>query len=393
MIFTDFQGKKLPLLGFGCMRLPLIEGTSQIDEKETAKMVKTAMENGVNYFDTAFPYHGGQSEIVMGNVLKEYERDSFYLASKYPGHQVASSYDPKGVFELQLKKCQVEYFDFYLLHNVCEISLATYEDPKWGIIDYFVEQKKQGRIKHLGFSTHAGLENMNVFLEKYGDIMEFCQIQLNYLDWTLQKGKEKCELLNKYDIPIWIMEPVRGGKLAALPEKDEEALRKIEPKASMASWALRYLQDIKGVQMILSGMSNMEQLTDNIATFETRWHLSDEEKALLYNIAEGFKDSVPCTGCGYCMEGCPMELDIPMMLQRLNELRVTASFNSSMVFEIMPEDKLPSACIACGQCAAACPQKIDIPERLNELTEKLKTTPSWLAICKEREEAAKKLQM
>ena len=178
MIYSDFQNKKLSLLGFGAMRLPL-SGDGSIDKEQTRAMVRYAMEHGVNYFDTAYPYHGGKSEVVMGEILKEYPRESFYLATKYPGHQLASSYDPAAIFEEQLKKCGVEYFDFYLLHNVYEKSVDTYLDPKWGILEYFKEQKRLGRIRHLGFSSHGRVEFLKEFLDTCGDDMEFCQIQLN----------------------------------------------------------------------------------------------------------------------------------------------------------------------------------------------------------------------
>lgn len=254
MIYTDFHGEKLSLLGFGTMRLPLVPGgtPADIDEKTTADMVRYAMEHGVNYFDTAYPYHGGMSERVMGRVLKDYDRGSFYLATKYPGHQLSSHYDPAAIFEEQLEKCGVDYFDFYLLHNVYEKSIETYTDPRWDIIDYFLEQKKKGRIRHLGFSTHGGLELMERFLSQHGKDMEFCQIQLNYLDWTMQDAKAKCELLRRYNIPIWVMEPIRGGRLASLTPEDEARLRALHPEESVAAWAFRFLQGVEGVQMILS---------------------------------------------------------------------------------------------------------------------------------------------
>ena len=182
-------------------------------------MTSEAIAKGVNYFDTAWPYHGGKAELVIGEILKQYPRESFYLADKFPGHQVAPSYDVKGVFERQLKKCGVEYFDFYLLHNVYENSIAVYEDERWNILPYLLEQKKNGRIRHLGFSTHAGVPALEAFLEKHANEMEFCQIELNYLDWTLQQAKEKCELLNRYGIPIWVMErcAAEAGESAPLP--------------------------------------------------------------------------------------------------------------------------------------------------------------------------------
>ena len=390
MIYSKFQNKKLSLLGFGAMRLPTLEDGT-IDETQVKEMTAYAMEHGVNYYDTAYPYHGGESERVMGRILKEYPRDSFYLATKYPGHQILSDgYNPAAIFEEQLEKCQVEYFDFYLLHNVNEKSVETYMDPQWGIVDYFKEQKKLGRIKHLGFSTHAQVDCLKEFLDYCGEDMEFCQIQLNYLDWTLQNAKGKYELLTEHGIPVWVMEPVRGGKLAVLSEDREAKLKAVCPDASVASWGFRFLQGLPNVQMVLSGMSNMEQMQDNVKTFSDYKHLSEEESALLFDIAEGMKDSIPCTGCRYCCDGCPMGLDIPMLLGTYNELRFAPTANAAMRIEFMEENKKPSACISCGKCTRICPQNIDIPTAMKELTEKLKTIPSWAEICRQREAAAKK---
>lgn len=389
MIYCDFQGKKLSRLGFGAMRLPVSGGA--IDEAQVEAMVAAAMEAGVNYFDTAWPYHGGLSEIVMGRVLGKYPRDSWYLANKYPGHQVAETYDPAAIFEEQLRKCGVDYFDFYLLHNVCESSLPVYLDKKWGILDYFREQKRLGRIKHLGFSSHGAVDNLRTFLDIAGDDMEFCQIQLNWLDWTLQNAKAKVELLNQRRMPIIVMEPVRGGKLCSLSQEDEAALRALRPDEGIPAWGFRFLQDIPGVTVILSGMSNLPQMEDNLSTFAERRPLSEAETAQLLRIAEGLKDSVPCTACRYCTPHCPMGLDIPHLLQTYNELRVAPSTNAAMWLEFTPDDKQPSACIGCGACAAACPQNIDIPAMLADLSDRLSRIPKWKDICKEREEAAKRL--
>lgn len=391
MIYTDFQNDKLSLLGFGTMRLPLLSDGS-IDEPQTQKMVDYAMEHGVNYFDTAYPYHGSMSEIVVGKALKKYPRENFRLATKYPGHQIAETYYPAEIFEEQLEKCQVEYFDYYLLHNIYEKSLPVYLDPKWGIIDYFIEQKKKGRIKHLGFSTHGLLDTMESFLEKYGSEMEFCQIQLNYLDWTLQEAKEKCELLSRYNIPIWVMEPVRGGMLANLKEEDKAKLQKLNKDATPVSWALRFLQDIPGVQMILSGMSAMDQMVENITYFEERNPLTEEERAVLLEIAEGMKSSVPCTGCRYCVDGCPMNIDIPKLLALYNDCQVSPNFNAGMIVDSFEEDRRPQACIGCGACAATCPQKIDIPACMEDFADILENIPHWEDLCKQRAEAARKLK-
>jgi len=379
MIYSEFQGKQLSLLGFGAMRLPVNDNV--IDELLVEKMVAYAIENGVNYFDTAYPYHGGMSERVMGRVLGKYPRESFYLADKFPGHQTLESYDPAPIFEEQLRRCGVEYFDFYLLHNVYEKSMDIYLNPEYDILGYFKEQKRLGRIKHLGFSTHAQLDTMARFLDICGDDMEFCQIQLNYLDWTLQNGKEKCELLAKYHIPVWVMEPVRGGKLANFENSDLEAAR---PGASVASWGFRFLQGIPNVQMILSGMSNMAHVVDNVATFEKADPLSELELELVLNIAESMKNAIPCTGCRYCCDGCPMELDIPTMLSICSDIRFAPVVNSVMMIQALPEEKQPSACISCGKCTKICPQGIDIPAVMKELTERLKAIPSWEAICQQR---------
>lgn len=392
MIYRKFKDQDISMLGFGLMRLPVKED-KRVDEELTAKMVDYAIEHGVNYFDTAVPYHNGESETVIGRILKNYPRDSFFLADKFPGHAIAESYDPAGMFEKQLKKCQVEYFDFYLLHNVYENSLKIYEDPQWGIIDYFVEQKKQGRIKHLGFSSHADLPVLKEILDKYADMMDFCQLQLNYFDWTVQKGKEKVELVKKYGLPIIVMEPVRGGKLAKLPDEYMDELKKGRPESSAASYALRWFHDLdEDVFLVLSGMSDMDQMKDNIATFEKCDPLTSEEARIVNEAAESMKSEVPCTACRYCTANCPMELDIPDLLFKYNQIRADSGFTIKMQLDAYPEDKLPSACIGCGACMEMCPQKIQIPDELAAFNDALSKMPSWAEICRQRDEAAKKLE-
>ena len=392
MKYIDFQGKQLSLLGFGAMRLPTLGKDDAIDYAEAERMIDRAMETGINYYDTAFPYHGGNSEIVTGKVLSKYPRDSYYIATKYPGHQVLDSYNPAEIFEQQLEKCGVDYFDFYLLHNISESSISVYLDERWGIIDYFVEQKRLGRIKHLGFSTHGLPENLTEFLDAAGEHMEFCQIQLNYLDWTLQRAKEKCDILAKWNIPVWVMEPVRGGKLVdKLPESAKEHLKSLRSDESVASWCFRWLMTLPNMGVILSGMSTMDQLEDNIKTFSEDKPLSDSEIDVLYSIAESLKNNIPCTACRYCTEGCPMGLNIPMLIEVYNDLRYAPGVNSASKIEFMPEDKRPSACIGCGACVHACPQNIDIPTVLSDFDKLLATIPSWKKICAERAEAAAKL--
>ena len=389
MIKRSFLGENLSFLGFGAMRLPTDE-KGNVDEAATFAMVDEAIKGGINYFDTAYPYHGGKSEVILGKALSRYPRESYYLADKFPGHQVLSSYDPAAIFEEQLDKCGVEYFDFYLLHNVYEHSVSTYVDKRWGILDYLVEQKKKGRIRHLGFSTHAHLECLTEFLDNYGEYMEFCQIQYNYLDKTLQRAEEKYQLLKSRGIPVIVMEPLRGGKLANLGETAKMLLSEHSREESPASFAFRYFVDKDNVAVILSGMSNMAQLKENIRIFENPKPLNEAEEATLGCIAEGMKSSVPCTRCGYCTAGCPMGLDIPLFLSIYNELRVLKNVQSTLPIQFAPEDKKPSACIGCGKCTVTCPQKIDIPKILGELSDTVDAMPKWADICREREEAARK---
>lgn len=391
MFYRKFKDLDISMLGFGLMRLP-VKGENLIDEELTAEMVDYAMKHGVNYYDTAAPYHNGLSETVIGKILNKYPRDSFYLADKFPGHAVAEKYDPKEIFEKQLQKCQVDYFDFYLLHNVYENSLPTYEDPRWGIMDYIVEQKRNGRIRHLGLSSHADLPCLRKILEKYGDEIEFIQLQLNYLDWTVQKGREKYEMAKEFGLPVIIMEPVRGGKLASLPDDIMDELKAIRPEAHAASYALRWTQPLDQVMTVLSGMSNMEQTVENVAAFENYDPLSAEEEAIILRAAEGMKNEVPCTACRYCTSSCPMELDIPDLLFKYNQIRADSGFTIKMQLDSYPEDKLPSACISCGACMEMCPQKIQIPDELDAFAEALDKIPNWADICRERDEIARKLK-
>lgn len=386
MIFKKFKNENLSLLGFGTMRLPLNE-EGKIDEVQVEQMVDYAMEKGVNYFDTAYPYHDGESERVIGRILSKYPREKFFLADKFPGHQIFDDYTPERFFEEQLERCQVEYFDFYLLHNVYEKSINTYKEPNWKIVDYLLEQKRNGRIKHLGFSTHGSREVMKDIIDYCQGELEFCLIQLNYLDWTLQGAKEKYEMLTEMEIPVWVMEPVRGGKLAKLSDEQEVFLRKLRPEESTPAWAFRFLQDLPNVHMVLSGMSAMEHMKDNVKTFEDYKPLSEEEREFLFEVAEGMKNSVPCTSCQYCMAGCPKGLDIPILISIYNELKFMPTVNASMRIEAMEEDKKPSACIACGKCSRMCPQGIHIPEIMRELPELMAKLPTWEEVSRLREEA------
>ena len=375
MIYQAFQDLKLSALGFGTMRLPVIHGNdSDIDEAKTAKLVAYAMEHGVNYYDTAWGYHAGNSEIVIGKILKQYPRDSFYLASKFPGYDLSNMDKVTEIFEKQLEKCQVEYFDFYLVHNVCELNIDQYLDSTYGIYDYLTAQKKNGRIKHLGFSVHGSYDVTKRFLEVYGKDMEFCQIQLNYLDWTFQDAKAKVELLKEWNIPIWVMEPLRGGKLASLSENDTAKLKALRPEETIPAWAFRFLQSIPEVVVTLSGMSDFTQVQENIKTFETDQPLNQTEWDALMRIADDMqgKTSLPCTGCRYCTSHCPMELDIPRLIELYNEHVFTGGgFLAPMALSALPEEKQPQSCIGCRSCEAVCPQQILISEMMTDFAEKM----------------------
>lgn len=375
MIYKNFKDLKLSALGMGCMRFPIKENYGDIDKEKTKEMVAYAFEKGINYFDTAWGYHNGNSEIVMGEILKEYPRDSFYLATKFPGYDINNLKKAKEIFEEQLRKCQVEYFDFYLFHNVCESNIDNYLNEDLGLLEYLLEQKRNGRIRHLGFSCHGALDNMKQFLDAYGEHMEFCQIQLNWLDWKLQNAKAKVELLNQYNIPIWVMEPVRGGKLANLEKEYEDILKEVRPQASVVEWAFRFLQTIPSVVVTLSGMSNFDQLKENINTFEKEEALDENELQTLFDVCEKMtsKNTLPCTGCRYCTAYCPMGLNIPEMIELYNDhVYSGGSFVAATVIKSLKVDKKPSACIGCRACESVCPQNIKISEMMKDFVEKLK---------------------
>lgn len=375
MLYHQFQDLKLSALGLGAMRLPVVDGDdAKIDAELTAKMVDYAMSHGVNYYDTAWGYHMGNSETVLGNILKNYPRANFYLADKFPGYDLSNMPRVAEIFEQQLKKCGVDYFDFYLFHNVCELNIDGYLNPAYRIFEYLMEQKRNGRIRHLGFSTHGNLDIMQRFLEAYGEHMEFCQIQLNYIDWSFQNAEDKIKLLNQYHIPVWVMEPLRGGKLAKLPESAEKTLSEMRPEESVPGWAFRFLQGIPEVTVTLSGMSTMEQLAENIETYAEQKPLTETELQTLLGIAGDMMHNVlPCTACRYCTNYCPQKLDIPHLLALYNEHHFTGGgFLAPMALSALPAEKQPQACIGCRSCEKVCPQQIKISEAMANFCEMLK---------------------
>lgn len=369
MIYRDFKGEKLSLFAMGTMRLPVIDGDdARIDEDAARAMFDYALEHGVNYFDTAWGYHGGTSELVTGRALARHPRESFNIASKFPGYDLNNMGKVEEIFAKQLEKCQVEYFDFYLVHNVCESNIDAYlDDERYGTVSYLKKMRDEGRIRHLGFSCHGQMDVLERFLEAYGADMEFCQLQLNYLDWTFQDAKEKMELAGRYDLPIWVMEPLRGGQLARLTDEQFAPLKAMRPDETQVGWALRFLQSLPEVTTVLSGSSSLEQIAENIALFEEERPLSAEETEALLGVADDMVRSnvLPCTACRYCTSHCPVGLDIPMLLALYNEHKFTnGGFIAPMMLGTLPEDERPAACIGCGTCSSVCPQQIDIPAAL-----------------------------
>ncbi|MDE6621081.1 MAG: aldo/keto reductase [Lachnospiraceae bacterium] len=372
MIYRKFQNLQLSGLGLGMMRLPVLGGDDgAVDETAAAEMIDYAYQNGINYFDTAWGYHDGNSELVAGKYLSRYPRESYYLASKFPGYDLSNMDKVEEIFEKQLAKCQTPFFDFYLFHNVYEGNIDAYLNPEYGILEYLLKQKENGRIRHLGFSAHGSVEVIQRFLDAYGQHMEFCQLQLNYMDWHFQNAQEKVALLNKADIPVWVMEPLRGGRLAAASAELTAVMQKMRPKETVPGWAFRFLQSIQGVTMVLSGMSTMDQLRENIATYETDAPLSGEEwNTLISHVdTETKKGGLPCTACHYCTSHCPKKLPIPELIALYNEHKLSGGgFIAPMAVGSMPKEKRPANCIRCKGCEQVCPQQIKVSEMMAEFT-------------------------
>ena len=379
MVYKEFNGLRLSALGFGGMRLPRLPGEERlIDREQVCRMVDAALAAGVNYFDSAWGYHRGQSEIVLGEALRRHPRESYHFATKLPGYDPRNIPKAREIFEKQLEKTGLGFFDFYLCHNVCELNIDAYLDPANGVLPFLLEQKAAGRIRHLGFSCHGELDVLERFLDAFGEHMEFCQLQLNYLDWTFQHGKEKYGLVRERGLPVWVMEPLRGGKLARLDRRSEALLRSLRPEESVPAWAFRFLQTLPGIGVTLSGMSSEEQVQANLATFAEERPLNAEELEALAGIAEKLTSvlSVPCTACGYCTGRCPQQIDIPRMISLYNEHLLTATagglnFIPSMAVNALPEERRPSACLRCRSCEQVCPQQIRIADVLADFAKKL----------------------
>lgn len=362
MQYKRFNDMNISALGLGVMRLPEVEGKpGVIDRMKGRAIIDRAISGGINYFDTAHIYQSGDSERFIGETLSDYPRDSYYLATKF---KVTNAKDIKDMFAQQLKRCNTDYFDVYLLHNITAGTFDEYTDPANGYLDFLLEQQKEGRIRYLGFSSHGTPEIIQKTLDWHR--FDMAQIQVNYLDWDLIGASAQYKVLEDNGIPTWIMEPVKGGKLANLNKEASDILKAAAPNQSVASWAFRYLFDLPAVQTILSGMSTIEQLEDNLSTFADPARLTEEEKQILAEAARAFmkEAGVLCSSCRYCVPACPMELDIPLLIKGYNVLNTSGSTWRAEGF-----DKARGAdnCIGCGACAALCPQNINIPDVMQKL--------------------------
>ena len=362
------HGEKVSLLGFGCMRFPM-KADGSIDEEQAREMMELAIQQGVNYIDTAYPYHNGDSEPFVGRVLKNYDRSSLYLATKLPMFKIKELREAEAIFEEQLMRLDTDYFDFYLLHAM--------DKERWEIVkqqhimEYLEEQQRNGRIKNLGFSFH---DEYKVFEDiiNYRD-WDFCQIQYNYIDRDIQAGDKGYELCKEKGVPMVVMEPIKGGNLALLPVDIAQEFKKERPNDSVSSWALRWVGSHDNVRVILSGMSGMDQVKDNLKTFSSFEALSDREKELVAHVADRIHSRTRngCTGCQYCMP-CPFGINIPGNFKLWNEYaRYGNATSIKTKLAGMKEEEKAQFCKKCGRCEELCPQHITIRKDLDKLHEEL----------------------
>jgi len=362
-------GFKPSLLGFGCMRFPTLpDGT--INEVEAEKMLDTAIANGVTYIDTAYPYHNGESEPFVGRALKKYDRSSFYLATKLPIWELNAKEDVKRIFEDQLKRLNVDYVDFYLLHALDQEKWQKVLD--FNIVEYCLDLKKEGKIRNLGFSFHDDYPVFETILNHHD--WDFCQIQFNYVDTEIQAGIKGYELATSRGIPVVVMEPIKGGTLANLPSDIASIFKNHDVDKSLSSWALRWVASFSNVKVILSGMSTMIHVTDNLATFNDAKPMTQEEITLVEEVAKTMKARVKngCTGCAYCMP-CPYGVDIPRNFRIWNDYSVYQNKEATIrrYFKSMETSQRADQCQLCGACETMCPQQIQIRSDLKRVHDDL----------------------
>jgi len=368
-ILVNKKERDVSLLGFGCMRFPTKDG--EIDVAESKKMVDYAIEHGVNYIDTAWPYHNGKSELVVREFMKDYSRDSYFLADKLPLWEIKTNEDVDRIFHEQLEKCGVEYFDFYLIHAV---NKQRYDQAiELNLLEQLEEFKKQGKIRNIGFSFHDDLDTFKKWVDLHD--WDFCQIQLNYMDVEHQQGIEGYNILTEKGIPVIVMEPVKGGSIVKFNDEIESKMKSYRPNNSIASWGFRWVGSLPNVKVILSGMTTMEQVEDNIKTFSKFEPLNSEE----YKIVEEVRldvfnlSKVDCTSCNYCMP-CPHGVDIPGNFRIFNNdsMYRKEGYLNWAYGNLKKQGKSADMCIECGECLPKCPQYIEIPTELGNFVEYLK---------------------
>lgn len=361
-------GVEVSLLGMGCMRLPKLDPEKpDIDYVKAQEIIDYAYSHGVNYFDTAYVYHGGQSESFIGQALKKYPRESYFLATKMPIWCVKKQEDVERIFNEQLQKCQVDYFDFYLFHAQDAGNFKKCQE--FGVYEFLSRMKAEGKIRRLGFSFHDTPEVLRHICDTYD--WDFAQIQLNYLDWEMQDARTQYQILADRGIPVVVMEPVRGGALASPCDAANILFREERPDKSVASWAIRFVASLPGVLTVLSGMSDMEQVRDNVDTMTNFEPLTERDREIIDAALEAYrkKDTVPCTGCRYCMD-CPFGVDIPKMFALYNHFVLDKDEEDYLeAYRAQPEETLADKCRACGACLSKCPQHIKIPEKMTAIRE------------------------
>ncbi len=361
-----FKDMEVPLLGFGCMRLPM-KG-KEIDMFEFEQMVEEAIRHGVNYFDTAYMYVDGKSETALGKALKKYKRNEVIIADKSPTIFMHSKDDVKKIFEEQLKKCQTDYFDFYLIHNINKNTIDNYKN--FDMYNQIMDFKRQGLVKNVGFSFHGTPDMLKEITEE--NTWDFAQLQLNYFDWNIMQAQEQYNIVQSHEIPVIVMEPLRGGVLCNLSDKALEKLYEFAPNDTPASYGLRWAASRNNVITVLSGMSNLDQMIDNIETFENYIPVTtsqDQQTEELASIIQS-EGEINCTACKYCIELCPAGINIPAAFSLYNQYKLTNNKNLFAVYyDSIPESERPHKCIKCGLCKTNCPQNIEIPELLAKIVQ------------------------